>query len=68
MNYELLEEYYKTVNIYKLSKEFSRNVYIPFLEAYMRAYGLNSYYETPLKVVAHLARTRLFAYELGEMP
>lgn len=68
MNYELLEEYYKTVNIYKLSKEFSRNVYIPFLEAYMRAYGLNSYYETPLKVVAHLAKTRLFAYELGDMP
>ena len=68
MNYELLNEYYKTVNIYKLSKEFCKNVYMPFLEAYMSAYGLNSYYETPLKVVAHLARTRLFAYELGEMP
>lgn len=68
MNYELLNEYYKTVNVYKLSKEFCKNVYMPFLEAYMSAYGLNSYYETPLKVVAHLARTRLFAYELGEMP
>ena len=37
MNYELLNEYYKTVNIYKLSKEFCKNVYMPFLEAYMSA-------------------------------
>lgn len=66
MNYDFIEAYYKTVNIYKLSKEFNKNVYIPFLEAYMKAYGLNSYYETPLKVVAHLAKTKLFGYELGE--
>ena len=29
-----INEYYKTVNIYKLSKEFSTQYYIPFLEAY----------------------------------
>ena len=68
MNYDFPEEYYKTVNIYKFSKEFNKNVYIPFLEAYMKAYGLNSYYETPLKVVAHLAKTKLFGYELGDTP
>ena len=27
------EEYYKTVNIYKFSKHFSQDIYVPFLEA-----------------------------------
>ena len=31
MNYDFPEEYYKTVNIYKFSKEFNKNIYIPFL-------------------------------------
>ena len=65
MNYDIINDYYKTVNVYKLSKEFCKNVYLPFLEAYMKAYGLNSYYETTLKVVAHLARTQLYGYEIG---
>ena len=26
------ENYYKTVNIYKLSRQFSKNIYVPFLE------------------------------------
>ena len=29
-----IKEYYKTVNIYKFSKKFSKNYYVPFLEAY----------------------------------
>ena len=68
MKYEILDQYYKTVNIYKFSKEFCKNIYIPFLEAYMKAYGLNSYYETPLKVIAHVAKTPLVAYEVGDLP
>ncbi len=68
MNYDYINDYYKTVNVYKLSKEFCKNVYLPFLEAYMKAYGLNSYYETTLKVVAHLARTQLYGFEIGDMP
>lgn len=68
MNFELIGDYHKTVNVYKLSKQFCKNVYIPFLEAYMKAYGLNSYYETTLKVVAHLSKTQLNAYEIGDMP
>lgn len=31
--------YYKTVNIYKFSREFSKTHYIPFLEAYINALG-----------------------------
>ncbi len=67
MNYDMLDEYYKTVNVYKLSRRFSKNIYLPFLEAYMQAYGVNSYYETTLKVVAHLAKTQLYGYEIGDI-
>src|SRR5690554_2318098 len=36
-----VDRYYKTVNIYKFSKEFSQNTYVPFLEAYSKALGNN---------------------------
>ena len=38
------ENYYKTVNIYKFSADFSRNIYVPFLTAYEKAMGDNEYY------------------------
>jgi CTP:phosphocholine cytidylyltransferase-like protein len=44
--------YYKTVNIYKFSKTFLKNSYIPFLEAYIRSMGNNEYYEQVLRVIA----------------
>ena len=43
--------YYKTVNIYKFSKEFIVNHYLPFLEAYIRVPGENEYYEQVLRVI-----------------
>ena len=43
--------YYKTVNIYKFSKEFIENHYLPFLEAYIRVLGENEYYEQVLRVI-----------------
>ena len=43
--------YYKTVNIYKFSKEFVINHYLPFLEAYIRVLGENEYYEQVLRVI-----------------
>lgn len=48
------ENYYKTVNIYKLSRDFSRNIYVPFLEAYERAMGENEYYESVIKLIVML--------------
>ena len=54
MDNSKLDRYYKTVNIYKFSVPFVRDIYIPFLEAYMKAYGMNSYYETTLKVLCML--------------
>ncbi len=58
--------YFKTVNIYKFSKEFSNKQYIPFLEAYIRAYGKNQYYEMVLKALAHLPLANLTAFNIGD--
>lgn len=49
-----IKDYYKTVNIYKFSKHFSRTRYIPFLEAYQSALGENEYYEQVLRVITML--------------
>lgn len=43
--------YYKTVNVYKLSKEFIVKHYLPFLEAYIKVLGENEYYEQVLRVI-----------------
>jgi histidinol-phosphate/aromatic aminotransferase/cobyric acid decarboxylase-like protein/GTP:adenosylcobinamide-phosphate guanylyltransferase len=60
-----VRNYYKTVNIYKFSKNFSKKIYIPFLEAYMKAMGVNEYYETVIKVIANLEGTGLKALRLN---
>lgn len=49
----------QTVNIYKFSKEFLRNSYVPFLEAYSKALGNNEYYEQVLRVITLLERCEL---------
>ena len=46
--------YYKTVNIYKFSKEFSQTKYVPFLEAYTKSVGNNEYYENVLRIISFL--------------
>ncbi|MBF0715440.1 aminotransferase class I/II-fold pyridoxal phosphate-dependent enzyme [Gemelliphila palaticanis] len=48
------DNYYKTVNIYKFSKEFSKNIYFPFLETYMNVKGKDEYYEDVLKMIIDL--------------
>lgn len=52
--FEERNEYYKTVNIYKFSREFSQNYYVPFLDAYSKALGNNEYYEQVLRVITML--------------
>lgn len=66
-NYKDINNYYKTVNIYKFSKEFSEKQIIPFLEAYLKAYGENEYYELILKIIAHLSRSDLKALDIGKI-
>lgn len=60
-----IHHYYKTVNIYKFSKEFSAKYYVPFLTAYSTALGDNEYYEQVLRVILHLRNAPLFALPLS---
>ena len=66
-NYNDIDNYYKTINIYKFSKEFSEKQFIPFLEAYIKAYGENEYYELVLKIIAHLSRSDLKALDASDI-
>lgn len=52
--YEDIDSYYKTVNLYKFSKDFSKSHYVPFLTAYTDALGINEYYEQVLRVITLL--------------
>ncbi len=56
--------YYKTVNIYKFDKKFSKNKYVPFLDAYQRALGYNEYYEQVLRVITMLDNPEIKAKRL----
>lgn len=63
--YSDIGNYYKTVNIYKFSKDFSATHYVPFLEAYCHALGNNEYYEQVLKVITLLDDSPLKALPLS---
>ena len=58
------KNYYKTVNIYKFSKNFSKNKYVPFLEAYQKALGSNEYYEQVLRIIIVLDNPEIKAKRL----
>lgn len=58
--------YYKTVNIYKFSKEFIDNHYLPFLDAYIRVLGENEYYEQVLRVITLINSTDLKALPIED--
>ncbi|MDR0602130.1 MAG: aminotransferase class I/II-fold pyridoxal phosphate-dependent enzyme [Treponema sp.] len=64
--YDQKESYYKTVNIYKFSRDFLRNSYVPFLDAYSKAMGNNEYYEQVLRVIAALDKSELKAMVLDD--
>jgi histidinol-phosphate/aromatic aminotransferase/cobyric acid decarboxylase-like protein/choline kinase len=53
-SWEEAGRYFKTVNIYKLSRDFSRSKFLPFLEAYINAQGKNGFYEEVLKLLAFI--------------
>lgn len=63
--FEDIPFYYKTVNIYKFSRHFSCNYYVPFLEAYTMALGNNEYYEQVLKVITILDNPEIKAKRLA---
>ncbi len=63
-SFKKTDSYYKTVNIYKFSKDFSATHYVPFLEAYCTAIGNNEYYEQVLSVISRIDRSSLKALPL----
>lgn len=63
--YKEIDQYYKTVNIYKFSKRFSETHYVPFLEAYSKALGNNEYYEQVLRVITMLDEPEIKAKRLN---
>ena len=59
--YSDVDHYYKTVNLYKFSKDFLIHKYVPFLDAYCSALGNNEYYEQVLRVICMLDNSELKA-------
>lgn len=59
--YSDIDHYYKTVNLYKFSKDFLIHKYVPFLDAYCAALGNNEYYEQVLRVICMLDNSELKA-------
>ncbi len=64
-DYNDVDSYYKTVNIYKLSRQFSQQKYVPFLDAYTKAVGNNEYYENVLRIISLLNNHDMKALPIG---
>lgn len=48
------DNYYKTVNVYRIGKEFAQDFFVPFMDAYRKARGENEYYEHVFRIVTML--------------
>ena len=64
-DYSDVDSYYKTVNIYKFSKDFLQHQYVPFLNAYTKAVGNNEYYENVLRIISMLNSHNMKALPVG---
>ena len=64
-DYSDVDSYYKTVNIYKFSKDFLQHQYVPFLDAYTKAVGNNEYYENVLRIISMLNSQNMKALPVG---
>ena len=64
-NYNDTDKYYKTVNVYKFSREFAQQKYVPFLYSYTKALGNNEYYENVLRILSLLNSHDMKALPIG---
>lgn len=55
-----MDNLFKTVNIYKFSKDFCRNIYMPELNDYMDKNGMDNYYESVIKDIVHNNKKLLY--------
>jgi len=65
INPERIGTYYKTVNIYKFSKEFSRDIYMPSLCHEIENGNVNQYYETVLGKITEKTGPCLTAFKIN---
>ena len=65
-DYNDVDSYYKTVNIYKLSRQFSQQKYVPFLDAYTKAVGNDEYYENVLRIISLINNHDMKALPIGQ--
>lgn len=64
MNWSSIADIYKTVNIYKFSPKFMKDIYIPYLKAYVEIHGNNSYYEAVFSALPNVTNLELHAHIL----
>ncbi len=64
-DYNDVSSYYKTVNIYKFSRQFLKEKYVPLIDAYTKAVGLNESYENVLRIISLLSGRELKALPIG---
>ena len=64
-NMNNINEYYKTVSIYKFSKNFINTKYMHLIDAYIKTWGDSSVYESALKVITLGHKTRIPAIVLN---
>lgn len=64
--YTDVDFYYKTLNIYKFSKEFLKQKYVPFMDAYCIALGNNEYYEQVLRLICMFDNPELKALPISD--
>ena len=64
-DYADVDSYFKTVNLYKFSREFLQQQYVPFLDAYTKAVGNNEYYENVLRIISLLNSHNMKALPIG---
>jgi histidinol-phosphate/aromatic aminotransferase/cobyric acid decarboxylase-like protein/choline kinase len=60
------EHLFKTVNWYKFTGAFLRDIYAHFITAYVEAFGSNAYYEDVLKVIAPVSPGLFCAHIIDE--
>ena len=60
------DDKYKTVNIYKFSKDFFLNKYIPNIETYIKTESMNSYYELVLGGLVYYDNNNIKAVVVDE--
>lgn len=65
-DFKKVTDYYKTVNMYKFSKRFINDFYIPYLEAQLKVLGKNEYYETVLKTINFIEKGNIKALDIKD--